>query len=452
MSSTTPTQLSNTPSLKNVFRLQRPFKDVGKRTVRSVDEVAKLNTRRDSVSTQTTSLSDSKEEVTEEATSMKVRKINYFKNLLCSHRLFKAAGIRAVGSVDEVITITKRGNLVAYFESLEVETGELIGTGSFAEVYEVTALNLLHDISFSFDSKNAVRRYYSSNVFSEDGESARYVVKSIKSSRRQNERAYNRAVEALEMESKLLLQVDHPNIISVRGMPFAKASTPFIMMDRLSETLDSRIMNWRKSATSQGPSKNLILTKVQYAFDLANALNHLHKEGIIYRDLKPGNVGFSEGNVIQLFDFGLARKVPAIAKLNEDLFLMTAAGTQRYMAPEIFRSHIYNLKADVYSWSILLYEMLSELKAYQGYSAEQHLHSVCKQGMRPIVSPTSVPSALEALLEQAWDHDVSNRLTMDEVCKNLLGLMKNSICLQLEVDTVEFDDPSTKLKLISSAA
>jgi serine/threonine protein kinase len=78
------------------------------------------------------------------------------------------------------------------------------------------------------------------------------------------------------------------------------------------------------------------------------------------------------GNTIKIFDFGLCRELPEARPESNKAFHMSGVGTRRYMAPEVFLGQYYNLKADVYSWTIVLYAMLSLQKPFENYNTALH--------------------------------------------------------------------------------
>ena len=86
------------------------------------------------------------------------------------------------------------------------------------------------------------------------------------------------------------------------------------------------------------------------AFQISAAISYLHSHNIIFRDLKPANVGFDVRGDVRIFDFGLARIMPANGDPYTDTFDMSGAGSPRYMAPECLIGQPYNLKVDVYSF------------------------------------------------------------------------------------------------------
>ena len=166
-----------------------------------------------------------------------------------------------------------------------------------------------------------------------------------------------------------------------------------------------------------------------YALQLADALAYLHDRRILFRDLKPSNVGFrtQDPNTVQLFDFGLCRELPATQENYEDddqtSFLMSGAGTYLYMAPEISTAKRYNLKADVYSWAFLFHEMIALQRPFAGFTFDEHKEFVCEIGQRPSLTDYNIPLNLQMLLRQAWEQDPTERLTMRQVCHQLKAIV-----------------------------
>jgi serine/threonine protein kinase len=235
------------------------------------------------------------------------------------------------------------------------------------------------------------------------------------------------------MEAHFLSSLIHPNIIELRGWSAAgiaafsetgRADGFFLIFDRLKETLSKRISTWRersketkkgtimKSRTSM--RMQLFAERVQAAIDIADAVQYMHSKRIIYRDLKPANVGFDEAGQLKLFDFGLAVELPEGTDPNSTFNLAGNTGTSRYMAVEVIRKHPYNVKADVFSFSILLWEIMALCKPYDGLVGQQVKECVSVFGERPAI-PRTWPTTLRRILRRGWCENLLDRPFIPEV-------------------------------------
>lgn len=187
----------------------------------------------------------------------------------------------------------------------------------------------------------------------------------------------------------------------------------FLILDRLNGTLANRIIRWRKDLGAGLRARNaedVWLQRIVCLTKIAGAIGFLHSRGVIYRDLKPDNVGFDSDDVPKLFDFGLARTFDVSDKYSEDdddVYNLTGdTGSRRYMPPEVALCQPYGTSADVYSLSIVMHEVLSLKKPFAGIgTSSKLLDSVTMGGKRPPLDK-SWPVELSKLLTSMWD---SNR-------------------------------------------
>ena len=237
------------------------------------------------------------------------------------------------------------------------------------------------------------------------------------------------AATDLVVEALYLSRLRHPHVISIRGMaaggPSAFANgrydSFFLILDKLSGTLHQRIRHWRH--TMGQPRESLLPTKTYYAYQMALALEYLHKQRIIFRDLKPSNAGFREGcdDQLQIFDFGLCRELPKSSSDDpNEVYFMTAAGTHRYMAVEILQGKNYSLKADTYSFAMVFYELLAQEAPFSKFDEADLEMLVCERKHRPHhFFGCVVPQSIQKLLGDAWEHETEDRLTMSQVVTRL---------------------------------
>eukprot|EP00546_Thalassionema_frauenfeldii_P016151 CAMPEP_0178901634 /NCGR_PEP_ID=MMETSP0786-20121207/4144_1 /TAXON_ID=186022 /ORGANISM="Thalassionema frauenfeldii, Strain CCMP 1798" /LENGTH=815 /DNA_ID=CAMNT_0020572783 /DNA_START=823 /DNA_END=3268 /DNA_ORIENTATION=- len=135
------------------------------------------------------------------------------------------------------------------------------------------------------------------------------------------------------------------------------------------------------------------------ALDIANGMAYLHSRSVIHRDLKPSNVLLMLGRA-KVSDFGMS-----IADCGQELTAET--GTYRYMAPEVIRHESYSSNADVYSFGILLWQLITREIPFATMTPIQAAFSVA-EGLRPEI-PDTTPSRLREIIVSCWNHDAHKR-------------------------------------------
>ena len=254
----------------------------------------------------------------------------------------------------------------------------------------------------------------------------RYVLKTLRSDLPDDE--HNKGILDLAVETQFLSTLSHPNILTLRGHANSDPleSRYFVILDRLVSTLDHKLKLWRRDVETSsgywlGPcigyccSKSHVLRRIwierfQVACDIANALDYLHTKEIVYRDLKPDNVGFDFNGKLKMFDFGLAKCIKTSEDNTPDedgLYNLTGnTGSLRYMAPEVALNKPYSLSVDVYSFGILFWQLCSLSVPYSGFSCKMHSDMVVGKGYRPRHDATW-PESWRTLMSQCWS---ANRL------------------------------------------
>lgn len=204
-------------------------------------------------------------------------------------------------------------------------------------------------------------------------------------------------VQRFLREIQLQAKLDHPNIAQVRTA-FCEGQTLVLIMEMVEgESLSSVL--------SRGPLP--LAPALRIADQVLSALEYAHHKGVIHRDIKPANILIDRGGAVKLADFGLAKQQNDPGQTNPGI----AVGTVFYMPPEQIHgmSHI-DWRADIYAVGVLLYEMLTGRRPFDG---PQHF-SV----MRAHVELDPVPaSRLAANVPEAVDRVIVRALQKDPRCR-----------------------------------
>ncbi|XP_068639775.1 serine/threonine-protein kinase STY46-like isoform X2 [Aristolochia californica] len=156
---------------------------------------------------------------------------------------------------------------------------------------------------------------------------------------------------------------------------------------------------------------------LKIAIDVSKGMSYLHQNNIIHRDLKAANLLMDENEVVKVADFGVAR-------VQAQSGVMTAeTGTYRWMAPEVIEHKPYDHKADVFSFGVVLWELLTGKLPYEYLTPLQAAVGVVQKGLRPIIPKLTHPKLAE-LLERCWQQDPTPRPDFSEIIEILQHIAK----------------------------
>lgn len=156
---------------------------------------------------------------------------------------------------------------------------------------------------------------------------------------------------------------------------------------------------------------------LKVAIDVSKGMNYLHQNNIIHRDLKTANLLMDENELVKVADFGVAR-------VQTQSGVMTAeTGTYRWMAPEVIEHKPYDQKADVFSFGIALWELLTGELPYSYLTPLQAAVGVVQKGLRPTIPKNTHPRISE-LLQRCWQQDPKERPAFSEIIEILQHIAK----------------------------
>lgn len=150
---------------------------------------------------------------------------------------------------------------------------------------------------------------------------------------------------------------------------------------------------------------NLIL---KLALDIAHGMQYLHSQGILHRDLKSENILLGEDMCAKVADFGISCLESQCGSAKG------FTGTYRWMAPEMIKEKHHTRKVDVYSFGIVLWELLTALTPFDSMTPEQAAFAVCQKNARPPL-PSTCPVAFRRLIKRCWSSNPNKRPHFDEI-------------------------------------
>ena len=203
-----------------------------------------------------------------------------------------------------------------------------------------------------------------------------------------------------EREARAAAALDHPNILAVHELGVHQGR-PFIV----AELLEGR--SFREAIASGGLTNRQV---IEAAVQVAKGLAAAHEHGIVHRDVKPENLFLTSDGTVKILDFGLARPVspatlqgPAAEAATELMVTSVGAvvGTTAYMSPEQARGQPVDARSDIFSFGVVLYEMLTGLSPFRRLTAADTVSAVLGEDPPPVSATTSrVTAAFDGIVRR----------------------------------------------------
>ncbi len=239
-------------------------------------------------------------------------------------------------------------------------------------------------------------------------------------------------------EARAAARLQHRNIVTIFEFAEDEHGTPYIAMEFLrGRSVSSRIQ--------QEPLLTLV-QKLDIVTQLCTGLHYAHEQGIVHRDVKPGNIWLMDDGTVKLLDFGIA-KIAASTMTNTGSVLGSAA----YMAPEQVAGREIDGRADVFSAGVVLYELLARRKPFEAEAPTAVMMKIVKEDPVPIrTHAPDLPAALVNAVNKALQKDPDKRFMHAGDFGAELRLVRLS--LERTTETIREDPDAATLFLPGAAA
>ncbi|CAL8241457.1 unnamed protein product [Merluccius merluccius] len=237
----------------------------------------------------------------------------------------------------------------------------------------------------------------------------------VKAARQDPDEDISVTAQNVRQEARLFAMLTHPNIIALKGVCLREPNLCLIMEYASGGPL-SRALAGRRIPP---------LVLVNWAVQIARGMLYLHNDAIvpvIHRDLKSNNILLAqpienesmEGLTLKITDFGLAREWHKTTK-------MSTAGTYAWMAPEVIKASTFSKGSDVWSYGVLLWELLTGEVPYRGIDGLAVAYGVAVNKLTlPI--PSTCPEPFAQLMSECWDQDPHRRPSFRSILTQLMAL------------------------------
>jgi eukaryotic-like serine/threonine-protein kinase len=219
------------------------------------------------------------------------------------------------------------------------------------------------------------------------------------------------ALERFQREARAASALNHPNICTIHDIG-EEEGRPFIVMELMEgATLKHRLVAPASGRHAAGTAALQIGQLLDWAIEIADALNAAHQKGIIHRDIKPANIFVTARGQAKILDFGLAKLTTSDAGAMPSprgglTVTGTAMGTMAYMSPEQARGESLDARTDLFSFGAVLYEMATGRQAFNGDSGAEIMAKILKEEPpSPRALNPELPAKLEEIISKCLEKD-----------------------------------------------
>ncbi|MHC4976556.1 MAG: protein kinase domain-containing protein, partial [Planctomycetota bacterium] len=217
-----------------------------------------------------------------------------------------------------------------------------------------------------------------------------------------------------EREAKTLASLNHPNVAGIHGIERVEGAQYLVL-----EYVEGQTLGERLDAGPMRPEE-----AIEIAAQIALGIEAAHEAGVIHRDLKPANIKITPDGDVKVLDFGLARveegggssssvsQLPTLtspAMGNSPTVAGVILGTAAYMSPEQARGRRVDKRTDIWSFGVVLYEMLTAASPFAGETVSDSIGAILHMPLDLDALPSGVPVHVRGVLERCLERDKKSR-------------------------------------------
>ncbi|XWS44484.1 hypothetical protein CRYUN_Cryun15aG0049000 [Craigia yunnanensis] len=221
-------------------------------------------------------------------------------------------------------------------------------------------------------------------------------------------------VKAFRDELALLQKIRHPNVVQFLGA--VTQSIPMIIVTEYLPKGDLRAYLKKKGTLK-------LTLAVKFALDIARGMNYLHEhkpEAIIHRDLEPSNILRDDSGHLKVADFGVSKLLKVANTVKENRPVTSQETSWRYVAPEVYRNEEYDTKVDVFSFALILQEMIEGFPPFHKKQDYEVPKAYVVNERPPFQAPSKCYThGLKELIEECWSAEPVRRPPFKQIITRL---------------------------------